>query len=121
MLKELAGGRLRSSPDPAERCVLEAMDGLRSVLLAFSGLPFLGLLPGQSALAPISESATECLTSRNIPNVIAALRVWQDVHPLGAFEVAILIRKLEALMAALATQDAGRPSGPPRHRLRRQR
>jgi hypothetical protein len=121
MLKELAGGRVRSSPDPAEQCVLDATDDLRSVLLAFSGLPFVGLLPGQSALAPIAESATACLTSRNIPNVIAALRVWQDVHPLGAFEATILILKLEALMAALATQGTRRPSAAPRHTPRRQR
>jgi hypothetical protein len=118
MLKELGEGRMRSASDRTEQCVRNATDELRAVLLVFAGLPFMGLLPGQSALSPISESATSCLTSRNIPNVIAALTIWRDVHPLGAFEVAIVILKLEALMSALATQDAG---GPPQRRPKRQR
>jgi hypothetical protein len=75
MLKEATRGRTGSAADSTEQRVRDATDDLRSVLHAFGGLPFLGLLPGQSALSPIAETPTAYLTSRNIPSVIAALKI----------------------------------------------
>jgi hypothetical protein len=121
MLKEVGRRRAGSRVDATVQCVRDATDDLRSVLRAFGGLPFLGLLPGQSAHSPISETATVLLTSRNIPNVIATLRIWQRVHPLGAFEVTFLILKLEALRSALATQDPQPADAQRRPRPRRRR
>jgi hypothetical protein len=86
--------------DRCERQVQDAKEAVLSLLTAFAGLEFVGLIPGLSPRDPIAEDSVDGVTVSNTPSVIAALKAWEATHPGGAFEVALLIPKLRALMRA---------------------